>query len=97
MIPSLRLAALVCSLAILTGLPTRGLSQPAPAARPMAPGIEGVDPPAAITDRYLFGPILTRGPNGRLHMQFHRGEDHLWKGLATVGYAFSDDDGRSWS
>lgn len=97
MIRSLRLAALVCGLAILTGLPRRGLSQPAPIARTMAPGIEGVEPLAAITNRHLFGPILTRGANGRLHTQFSRGEDHLRKGLATVGYAFSDDDGRSWS
>ena len=97
MIPSLRLAALVCGLAILTGLPRRGLSQPAPVARAMAPGIEGVEPLAAITNRHLFGPILTRGANGRLHTQFSRGEDHLRKGLATVGYALSDDDGRSWS
>jgi hypothetical protein len=29
-------------------------------------------------------------------MQFYRGEDHYWKGKGTVGYAVSDDDGRTW-
>jgi hypothetical protein len=56
------------------------------------------DPPGArlFKDRYLFGPIMVRSLGQRIHMQFYRGEDHLWKGRATIGYAVSDDDGRTW-
>lgn len=63
----------------------------------MAPGLRNVTALEVVRDRYLFGPILSRGPDGRVHMVFYHGEDHLWKGHAAVGYMYSDDDGQTWS
>lgn len=79
--------------------PQTALAQSAPSTvtKAMAPGIDGVEPLTVLRDRYLFGPILVRGTGGRIHMQFYRGEDHMWKGRASVGYAWSDDEGASWT
>ncbi|MGE0698068.1 MAG: sialidase family protein [Hyphomicrobiaceae bacterium] len=67
-----------------------------PADRPQPRGSS--DPAGAytISGGYLFGPMIARGRENRIHMLFYRGVDHYWKGHATVGYARSEDDGASW-
>ena len=89
-------AAVLCT-ALLLSLPALAQPSTQPEPRPEQP--RGVsDPKGAliIKDRYLFGPIMARAIGDRIHMQFYRGEQHYWKGRATVGYAVSDDDGRTW-
>lgn len=50
-----------------------------------------------IKDRYLFASQLARGKGDRVHLQFARGDEHYWEGWSAVGYAVSDDDGRTWT
>lgn len=50
-----------------------------------------------IKDRYLFASQLARGKGDRVHLQFSRGDEHYWSGWSAIGYAVSDDDGRTWA